>query len=206
MPADPARTLPGCFTYLERPAEGATLVALAAHVGAELSHRPGTRFTGPPCRADWQFPPPELLFSHGRPDVRSDLYVLGVVLLALRDDPAAAVPPPASMEYAHWALDDGAARAWRAVADLDAPTRDLLGACCARTRARRPADLDALRATLKPLWPDDDGAGFPAFRLRPPRLGPTAWLAAALALPRWQVAALALALGALAGWLVLYHR
>jgi len=206
MPAVPTRPLPGCFTGLAQPPDGATLVALAAGVGAWLSHRPAVRFTGPPCRADWQFPPPELLFSHGRPDARSDLYVLGVVLLALRGDPAAAVPPPASMEYAHWALDDGAARAWQTVADLDVPVREFFETCCARTRARRPADLDALRAALEKLWPAPAGAGFPAFRLRSPRLGPTAWLAAVRALPRWQVAGLALALGALAGLLVLYHR
>lgn len=206
MPADPPRPLPGCFTHLSQPPDGATLVVLAATAGAWLSHRPQVRFTGPPCRPDWQFPPPELLFSHGRPDARSDLYVLGVCLLALRQDPAAAVPSPVSMEYAHWALDDGAAHGWQGVGELAAPVRDLLGACCARSRARRPADLDALRAALQRLWPAEDGAAFPAFRLRSPRLGPTAWLAAARALPWWQRAGLALALGALAGWLVLYHR
>jgi hypothetical protein len=202
-----ARTPPGCLAHLSESPDGTLWLSLAAHAGAWLSFHPDARFTGPPCRPEWRFPPPEELFERERPDVRSDLYSLGVTLLALRQGPRSpGVPGAGTVAYAQWALDDGAARAWDQEAGVAAPVRALLARCAARSRKHRPADTDALRAALLEVWPETAADAFPVFRLRPARLSRAAWLAAARALPGWQLAGLGLALAALAGLLVLFHR
>lgn len=202
----PARIPPGCLAHLSPTPDTTFLLALAAHAGAWLSFHPEARFTGPPCRPDWRFPPPEELFEHERSDVRSDLYALVVTLLVLRRGPRSpSVPEARTVAYAQWALDDGAARAWNQETDVDAPVRALFSRCAARSRKHRLADTDALRAALLEVWPASEADTFPAFRLRPARLSRAAWLAAGRALPRWQLAALGLALAALAGLFALYH-
>lgn len=201
-----AQRPPGCLAFTPLPPDGPLLLELAAHAGSWLSFHPAARFTGPPCRPDWRFLPPEALFDRERPDARSDFYSLSVTLLVLRQGPSSPVPEVGTVPYAQWALDDGAARAWDAEAGVDAPVRALFAACAACSRKRRPADGDALRAALLGAWPAETVDDFPVFRLRPPRLTRAAWLAAARALPRWQLAGLGLALAALAALLALYHR
>ncbi len=202
----PVRTPPGCLAHLPQTPDTTTLLALAAHAGAWLSFHPEARFTGLPCRPDWRFPPPEELFERDRPDVRSDFYALGVTLLALRKGSMSpSVPGAGTLAYTQWALDDGAARAWHQETGVKAPARALFARCAARSRKHRLADTDALRAALLEVWPASEADAFPVFRLRPARISRAAWLAAARALPRWQLAALGLALAALAGLFALYH-
>jgi len=204
MASGPLRRLPGCLSHQQDTLCEDDLLELAAFAGAYLSFHPDARFTGPPCRADWRFPAPEVLFEKGRPDVRSELFSLGVTLLVLWRGEAAGVPAGASVEYAQWALDGHPARAWRDVDDVRAPVRELVARCVERARPRRPHTTDDLRARLLEVWPDHRTDAFPPYLLRTQRLSPAAWLAAARALTWWQIAALGITVGGLLVWLRLY--
>jgi len=196
--------LPGCLSFLNRPLTEDDLLGLAASLGAVVSFHPGTRFFGPPCRADWHFPAPEAIFEKGRPDLRSDLFSLGVTLLVAQLGDASGVPPGSSVEYAQWALDGHAAASWQAVTGVRPAVVALFFGCVARSRKQRPQNPEALRALLLEVWPSDQKSEFPVFFLPSPKLSPTAWIAAARALAWWQVAALVITLGGLIAWLRLY--
>jgi len=204
MANGPLRRLPGCLSLQQDPLSENDLLELAAFAGAYLSFHPDARFTGPPCREDWRFLAPEVLFEKGRPDVRSDFFSLGVTLLVLWRGDDAGVPAGPSVEYAQWALDGRPAWSWRAVDDVRAPIRELVAQCVERARSRRPGTTDELRARLLEVWPADGTDAFPPYFLRAQKLSPAAWFAAARALSWWQIAALGLTLGGLLVWLRLY--
>lgn len=199
-----AGSLPGCLSILNRPLTEDDLLGLAASAGAYLSFHPAARFTGPPCRADWQFPAPEALFEEGRPDLRSDWFSLGVTLLRIWRDDATEVPPGRSVEYAQWSLDGHAARLWHEVKDVRPEVAELFAQCVGRARKQRPGTPDQLRALLLEVWPPTLSGEFPGFFLPAPKLTPGAWIAAARALGWWQVAALVITLGGLIAWLRMY--
>jgi len=206
MSQSPVRPLPGCLSFLDRPLSETDLLELAASAGAHFSFHPELGFTGPPCRADWHFPAPEVVFEKGRPDLRSNLFSLGVTLLAAGPVDGAQVPSAPSVEYAQWTLDGSPARIWRAQDWPRPEVKELFAQCVDRARKRRPGSPEQLRALLLAVWPQDRTDAFPTFFLRAPQLSPSAWIAAARALEWWQVAALVITLGLLIAWLRLYTR
>ena len=183
---------PGCLRLLHDPLTESELLALVAAAGAYFSFHPGVRFLRLPCRATWNWPAPEVCFGEGRPDVRSDLYVLGMQITALVHGP---FPAATSVAYAQAMLDDQPALVWKDTNTLSEPARNLFARMVARARARRPQSLDELQPELKNLLGADR---MPPFAVGSrPRLSLTAWRAATHTLGLWRLLALALGVGGL---------